>query len=429
MNKPQSAINKSSPEQRAKDAQRAGDASQAKSAPGRSAKKPAVRKSAVQSEVGPGLRIGITIGLRETGESLWINGIKQNALYLAKMFMQSPRGHQVTLVNTTPVSLDGVSWDRMAFPTEALNTMLDRLDVLIELGGQIGAPETAYLKRRGTRIVSYCCGPEYLQNTEVMLFDPKGGEGILINQHYDEIWVIPQIVESSWHFFSTLRRQPVRAVPFVWDPMCLEERARHLPAGGLYRPQGGARRLTVMEPNRDVFKFCLYPMLIADCAYRQIGDAIGLLQVTNSEHLAVGSNMFISIAQSLDLVKDRRACFVGRFDTPQFLSEYTDIVISHQWALALNYFYLDVCWMGYALVHNAHLCKELGYYYPENNVEEGARQLVEAIRLHDKDWEGYRTRQRELIGRFLATNPEVVATYDELLDQLCVRSGEPSVAE
>ncbi len=46
-----------------------------------------------------GLRIGITIGLRDAAESLWINGIKQNALYLCKLFQHSPLRHRVTLVN------------------------------------------------------------------------------------------------------------------------------------------------------------------------------------------------------------------------------------------------------------------------------------------------------------------------------------------
>jgi hypothetical protein len=128
--------------------------------------------------------------------------------------------------------------------------------------------------------------------------------------------------------------------------------------------------------------------------------------------------MFSSIACTLDLVRAGRASFCGRFDTPQFLSEHTDVVISHQWALALNYFYFDVCWQGYALVHNAHLCRDIGYFYAENDVEEGARQLIQAVRHHDEDWEGYRARQRRLIGSYLATNAELVRAYDVLLDQL-----------
>ncbi|WP_413214416.1 DUF2827 family protein [Paraburkholderia kururiensis] len=54
-----------------------------------------------------GLSIGITIGLRDAAESLWINGIKQNALYLSKLFQHSPLRHQVLLVNNWVSSSPG----------------------------------------------------------------------------------------------------------------------------------------------------------------------------------------------------------------------------------------------------------------------------------------------------------------------------------
>lgn len=53
------------------------------------------------------LRVGITVGLRAEGESLWVNGIKQNALYLSKLFQHSPLRHQVLLVNNWVSSSPG----------------------------------------------------------------------------------------------------------------------------------------------------------------------------------------------------------------------------------------------------------------------------------------------------------------------------------
>ncbi|WP_157661860.1 DUF2827 family protein, partial [Burkholderia ubonensis] len=167
--------------------------------------------------------------------------------------------------------------------------------------------------------------------------------------------------------------------------------------------------------NIDVLKFCLYPLLIAESAYRKRKQKIDFVHVTNADHLAQHSPEFIGVARHLDLVRDSKVSFVGRYDTPQFLVEHTDIVVSNQWGLALNYFYFDVCWNGYALVHNAHLCKEIGYYYPNNDVDEGTRRLIEAIEHHNDDWQGYLKRQRELIGRFLSTNPDSIAAYDKLL--------------
>lgn len=120
----------------------------------------------------------------------------------------------------------------------------------------------------------------------------------------------------------------------------------------------------------------------------------------------------------LDIVRNHKAVFLGRFDTPTYLAEHTDIVVSHQWENPLNYFYLEVCWQGYPLVHNATLCTDLGYYYRDNNVAEGARRVVEAIDQHDANVGRYRDEQRAAIARFLPDNAELVSGYAGLLDEL-----------
>ncbi len=366
------------------------------------------------------LKIGITIGLRSEDESLWINGIKQNAIFLAKLFQNSVHRHHVTLVNTTDVAITNkLAWSQDQFPTKTFEGVKDSLDVLIELGGQINPAQTDYLKQRGTRIVSYCCGPEYISTAQAILSRMDGFKSPFINQRYDEIWVIPQVAETSLHFFKTLRRRPARVVPFVWDPMCVEDRAKDLPHGGQYRPSGqAAKRLTVIEPNRDLLKFCLYPTFLAELAFRMEPDRISFLHVTNADRLVQDDHGFVALMLGLDIVKAQKASFVGGFSTPDFLSTHTDMVISHQWGLALNYLYLEVCWQGYGLVHNAHLVPELGYYYHENDLDEGAQVLVNALRHHDDRWDSYRVEQRGLIGRFLASNPDVAAAYDDLLFEL-----------
>ena len=108
-----------------------------------------------------------------------------------------------------------------------------------------------------------------------------------------------------------------------------------------------------------------------------------ILRVTNAEHIATQSPEFIVLMNQLDIVRQHKAIFLGRHDTPQFLAEQTDIVISHQMENPLNYFYLEVCWQGFPLIHNAHLCPDLGYYYPDNRADLGAERVLEAIAGHD----------------------------------------------
>jgi Protein of unknown function (DUF2827) len=370
-----------------------------------------------------GLRVGITIGLHHAGETLWNNGIKQNAVFLAEALRQCPQVASVVLVNTTEVPVTpALPWDLSRYPTVSFEAAKDALDVLIELGGQIDGAQTDYLKRQGTRLVSYCCGFEYIHAMESVLFRrPTWGANLFVNQRYDDIWIIPQVAHISQSYFEVLRRRTARVVPFVWSPMFLDERVVALPHAGEYRPRPGAKRLSVMEPNIDVVKFCLYPALIAELAYRARPESIAILQVTNAEAMARESLEFITLMNQLDIVKEHRAVFLGRHDTPTFLAENTDIVISHQMENPLNYFYLEVCWQGYPLVHNASLCDDLGYYYRDNDADEGARRVIEAIETHDAQAASYRQRQRALIDRYLPGNAQLVATYAALLDELVGR--------
>jgi hypothetical protein len=371
------------------------------------------------------LRIGITIGLRHEAESAWINGIKQNAYALAQALLHCRQVSSVMLVNTTPVAITPqLPWDLQRMPTASWDDCKDDLDVLIELGGQIDAAQTGHLKRRGAWLVSYCCGFEYVHAMESVLFGTPGpGDGLFVNPRYDAIWAIPQVAPQNAAYFATLRRRPVQVVPFVWDPFFLTARAAAYPHEGCYIAKpAGPRRLTVMEPNLNVVKFCLYPIFIAEEAFRRRPWLVSHLHVTNAERLARESREFFALMSQLDIVRQQRASFIGRFDTPQFLAEHTDAVISHQWENALNYFYLEVCWQGYPLVHNAHLCSDLGYYYPANDLDAGCTQLLAALDGHDARAADYLQQQRRLIARYLPGDPALTAAYEDLLARLV---GEP----
>ena len=367
------------------------------------------------------LRIGVTLGLTHEAETLWSNGIKQNAVFLAETLRQCDNVASVRLVNMSHIPVTAaLPWDLQRWPTVAFEDAKDDLDVLIELGGQVSAAQTDYLKNRGTRLVSYCCGSEYVLVTESVLFGkPSFGLDLFVNQRYDAIWMIPQVASISEPYVTVLRRRPARTVPFVWDPVFLSQRAAAFANDGEYRPRGDRpARLAVMEPNINVVKFCLYPTFIVEEAFRKRPEAISFLHVTNADHLARNSKEFVALMNQLDIVRQGKASFVGRFDTPQFLAEHTDIVISHQWENPLNYFYLEVCWQGYPLVHNAQLCRELGYFYEGNDVNAGCAQLLHAIDSHDTKWEAYRERQRALIDRFLSSNAQVQSEYARLLAEL-----------
>jgi hypothetical protein len=100
------------------------------------------------------------------------------------------------------------------------------------------------------------------------------------------------------------------------------------------------------------------------------------------------------------------------------MKTHADIAVSHQWENPLNYLYLDLAWMGWPIVHNAYLCKDIGYYYEDFNYEEGGKVLNEVISNHDENFEEYLKKNRELIDRYLPSNEKLQNEYITLFTNL-----------
>ena len=84
----------------------------------------------------------------------------------------------------------------------------------------------------------------------------------------------------------------------------------------------------------------------------------------------------------------------------------------------LNYLYLDLAWMGWPVVHNANLCKDVGYYYEGFNYDEGAEVLKNAILTHDDNHEEYTRKNRSVLNKYLPTNKYLQEQYISLVNSV-----------
>lgn len=370
------------------------------------------------------LRIGITLGLRSANESMWVNGIKQTVIYFSKMLQASPQKHKVTLLNVSeniPITND-LPWDLKEYPTTQYSQGKDDLDVLFVMGGVITQAWLDELKSRGTKVVSFRLGSEYFVSMERIIFNqittdarPEFLEG------FDQMWFIPQVWEVNSPYLQVLHKldeSQIKKVPFFWDPMFIEEYLKDFENKGEYRPVSGRRRLSCFEPNINVVKSFIYPLLIAEMAYRKQADSIDFISILGSQHFRTNEE-FLGVLEHLTIANPKGKCyFEDRHITPGFLALHTDIVISHQMYNPLNNLTLEVGWLGYPLIHNSPLCRNIGYYYEGFDVKQGAEQLVRAINHFDEDWVGHRQENRSEISQYLPLNPDLIAAYDDLLDSL-----------
>ena len=333
--------------------------------------------------------------------------------------MNSNKDYNVYIVNISSVNITKkLPWDIERYKTVQYNDIKDELDIIFPLGGSIGTEATEYLRRRGCKVVPYKCGNEYVISMENAIFGriDKATEYPIV----DQVWCIPQMENTNKDYFRMLHRAETITIPFIWDSMFLDTHIEQIKKEGknpYYEPSKKSKRLSVFEPNINVYKYSVYPILIAEEVFRSNPELIETIKVTNTQKIRLNKE-FISIMNHLDIVKSGKATFENRFPMPYFLSEYTDVVVSHQWENALNYAYLDAIYMGYPLVHNAHLCKDCGYYYEGFNVKEGAEQLLFAITHHDNNIEEYNAQSKKTLERYSTSNLESIQIYDSLIKKL-----------
>ena len=177
-----------------------------------------------------------------------------------------------------------------------------------------------------------------------------------------------------------------------------------------------------MEPNFSILKWCLPCILICEKAYRNNCD-IQHIYITNGLKETTSSNEFninnlTEALRPLEVFSDKKLTIEGRYNTIDFMSKYADIVVSHQWGNPLNYLYLDLAWMGWPILHNAHLCKDVGYYYTDFDYNGAADVLANIVNTHHLHINEYINNNRKIINRYLPSNKELQQKYKILIDNL-----------
>jgi hypothetical protein len=177
-----------------------------------------------------------------------------------------------------------------------------------------------------------------------------------------------------------------------------------------------------MEPNLSIIKWCLPCILICEQAYRKEKN-IEHIYITNAIKNDNSINDFNTvnlnkIIKPLEVFIDKKLSIESRYPAIEFMSKHADITVSHQWGNPLNYLYLDLAWMGWPILHNAHLCKDIGYYYEEFDYDSAANILNDIIKKHDDNVDDYINNNRKIIDRYLPSNKELQNKYKLLIDDL-----------
>jgi len=213
-------------------------------------------------------------------------------------------------------------------------------------------------------------------------------------------------------------------VPFMWSSMSIKITLKILNLDNdsslLYSKKKS--KIGIFEPNLSIMKWSLPCLLIAENThnlYKNIEHVyVTNLNNENSDINSFNIKKFNNICKTLDLFKEKKISSESRYNTLEFMSKHCDIAISHQWENPLNYLYLDLAWMGWPILHNAYLCKDVGYYYEEFNYIEASEKLNDIIINHHINVDEYIKKNREVIDKYLPTNKTLQNNYKKLIEDL-----------
>ena len=372
-------------------------------------------------------KIGITFNLEAQVTDIWANGANQNVIHLYHLFQHSDLIEDVVLVSwgpekrTTPP--EGFMLEGMNLKFAYVEDVIDELDVLIEGTLVIEPSQVTRIHEHGGKVVCYKMGNDFIMDMENFLFDKKAGR-VFNGTTFDAVWMIPQHENTCKSYFSIMYHCPSYVVPAIWSPIFCDQvikrikEEHNLDFG--YKPSldQKAKRIASFEANINVVKTCFTPILICEQAYRQHPEKIKNVYLCNTYDKKDNPTFFNFIGRT-DLVKDGVMTVEGRYQMPDFLTRYVDIVLSHQWENGLNYAYNDALYGGYPFIHNSKLIRKgVRYYYEQFDAFEGAKVLLDIIDNHDKHHEEYVKRANEYLDSQLSTNPVNIYMYEKEIKRL-----------
>ena len=320
---------------------------------------------------------------------------------------------------------DNLKLDLMDIDIYDSDEVIDTTDVLIEGTLTLEPQIEAEYRKRGTKIVSYRMGNDFVWDMEKMVHNLPGVRAFN-GTKYDAVWMIPQVMTTNKCYLEIMTKAPVYEVPHLWDPVFLDDMAKTVKEPfefGYKRGQietNGAR-VSVMEPNISISKNCMLPILIGEEAYRHHPDLVKHIYLCNTYDKKDDDAIFNYIGYT-SAVKAGVMSVETRHITPLFLAEYTDILLSFQWELPLNYMYYEALYGNYPLVHNSPMLKahRVGFYYDYFDAYDGERQLINAIKTYDADFDTHVERNKQLIDYMSPFNKRNVREHQILLEQLGV---------
>jgi hypothetical protein len=366
------------------------------------------------------MRIGISI-ITTPGHNIWNNGIGQNVYHLANVLSQIPFVEQVFLINTGDQEYHphGTGTVGTEYPLLSLAEAKDCVDVAIELSGAIEIPWIKRLRATGGKVVYHNCGQPYASLVEPTIFDKPSFFGDA--ERCDAVWQLPKDAVFN-NMMSVIHRCPVATVPYLWDPIFINQSIADLNDTKLkfgYRKNSMSEGavISMFEPNISAVKMGVIPFMICENTHKLQPKLIKHVNFLNGIAMASHATFFHMVHKS-ELYQNNMMSITARDVFAHVMANGSNVVVSHQLECTDNYAYLDALYGNYPLIHNSPTFSEVGYYYKDSDIDQGALCLIDAFENHDRNLDFYAEKSRNFINKFSPANSKNVDDYARALLRL-----------
>ena len=354
--------------------------------------------------------------------NIYTNGLFQN-IYLIYRICEALGWLPIFIVGEKPTSIDQIPQILHNCRIASFKDIAEQpipVKIYIEVGLGVEKQFHTFMKAIGARVCKL-----YLGN--ILNIDTEFGHFYFptqLNHHstgmYDEIWTSPHYLMHAQYGAVLNHIEPgssaQRIAPYIWDPcILLDDGRRHYS----WRPTQSDEKdvIVIMEPNISFQKCSLIPLMIAEAFFRAHPDWNGKVIVVNGEKLLQSVFFLPSIYQHLHLVKSERLELRGRCDMISILKEYPNATfICHNVNNDYNYMMPELLTVGVPLIHNSTPWNEYAYFYKDNNIAGGVKQLEEVFAYHAQRLETYKSHARSLAWRHSMYNPEIQKAWKDLLE-------------
>jgi len=363
------------------------------------------------------MKIGLTINM---SVAFWANGMQQNIVFLYSL-LQSIGNNCFYITQEQPKYTIHKNHKGMILK-DLLEDQAEMFDFIFIAGFDLTDAMYAALKKRNPnlKIILIHYGNKLMDD---MSHGISGSDNSRLpvkkSSYIDQIWTSPHYEFSIPYLRAYYNNENVRLAPYIWDSFFVDEKIKDLKKLNLnpFFSKDKVNQVCIFEPNKTHSKNCLVPIMICERFAQLFEEEIKSINVFCAEKIRK-RQFFAAFIKGLSIGEKKDYMFFNnRWGSLDACSKFGSTVISHQINNELNYSHFESLYLGLPLIHNSEMLQDVGYYYPEFDVDMGAKQLKNVILNHSKTHTSYIKDCNRFLESFSPYSQENINQYSSLLNE------------